>query len=88
MTCKDCIHEKVCEALIKNGLPFDDGFPAESFCLQYKGKTTHRQVVICSKCKNLVSCCDGVHTNKCSLYGLKFKSHEIKTHYCSHGERI
>ena len=29
MTCKDCIHERVCDALIKQGLPWADGkYPA------------------------------------------------------------
>ena len=38
-TCKDCIHEKVCFALIKSGLPYDDNkHPAEAFCMTFKNK--------------------------------------------------
>jgi hypothetical protein len=40
MTCKDCFHEKVCNALIKDGLPYleDSGLPAEAFCLAFDNK--------------------------------------------------
>lgn len=39
MTCKDCIHERVCFALIKDGLPYmDDEHPAEAFCMTFKNK--------------------------------------------------
>lgn len=37
-TCKDCIHERVCFALIKSGLPYDDLLPAEAFCMTFKNK--------------------------------------------------
>lgn len=38
--CKDCIHERVCFALIKSGLPYlDDDLPAEAFCLTFKDKS-------------------------------------------------
>lgn len=39
MTCKDCIHERVCYALIKSGLPYDDLLPAEAFCMTFKNKS-------------------------------------------------
>ena len=40
MTCKDCIHERVCFALIKNGLPYmDDEHPAEAFCMTFRTTT-------------------------------------------------
>lgn len=39
MTCKDCIHERVCYALIKDGLPYmDDEHPAEAFCMTFRNK--------------------------------------------------
>lgn len=39
MTCKDCIHERVCLALIKDGLPYlDESLPAEAFCMTFKNK--------------------------------------------------
>lgn len=38
-TCKDCIHEKVCDNLIAHGLPWKDGkYPAEEFCDFFKNK--------------------------------------------------
>ena len=39
MTCKDCIHERVCCALIEDGLPYmDEDHPAEAFCMTFKNK--------------------------------------------------
>ena len=40
MTCKDCIHEKICDHFIPQGLPWGDGeFPAELFCDLFKPKS-------------------------------------------------
>lgn len=91
MTCKDCIHEKVCENLIESGLPYindSEMFPAEEYCLHFmhKGKFPYRQVVICSNCKKLRLYNDGVHSHQCMLYGIRFKHYEINDNYCSHGE--
>ena len=37
--CIDCIHESVCSALIKKGLPWNDGeYPAEAFCMAFQNK--------------------------------------------------
>lgn len=42
MTCKDCIHEKICDHFILQGLPWGDGeFPAELFCDQFKPKSRY-----------------------------------------------
>lgn len=42
MTCKDCIHEKICDHFIPQGLPWDDGeFPAELFCDHFKPKSRY-----------------------------------------------
>lgn len=38
-TCNDCIHERVCDSLIKNGLPYLDKLSAEKFCLMFKDKS-------------------------------------------------
>ena len=39
-TCRDCIHERVCDSLIKNGLPYiDNEFPAEAFCMAFADKS-------------------------------------------------
>lgn len=35
-SCYNCVHKKVCEALIENGLPYkDETIPAEALCLAY-----------------------------------------------------
>jgi hypothetical protein len=40
MTCKECIHERVCDALIKSGCPYlDEEIPAEAFCLEFRNTT-------------------------------------------------
>lgn len=37
--CDDCIHKRVCEALIEKGLPYNDGFlPAKAFCMTFRNK--------------------------------------------------
>ena len=65
-TCKDCIHEKVCNALCPNGLlPYQSNdYPAELFCLEFKNKADvqevkhgywkqnqyHKNIYYCSEC--------------------------------------
>ena len=46
MTCKDCIHEKVCNALCPKGLlPYQSSdYPAETFCLEFKNKADFVEV--------------------------------------------
>lgn len=40
MTCKDCIHENVCSALIEKGLPWvDKEYPADAFCTAFRNKS-------------------------------------------------
>lgn len=51
-TCKDCIHERVCFALIKSGLPYDDLLPAEAFCMTFRNKADYAPVVRCENCKH------------------------------------
>lgn len=41
-TCRDCFHERVCYALIKNGLPYiDNEIPAEEFCMTFADKSKY-----------------------------------------------
>ena len=53
MTCKDCVHERVCNALCPKGLlPYQSSdYPAEVFCLEFKNKADFVEVVRCEKCK-------------------------------------
>lgn len=77
VTCKECIHERVCFALIKTGLPYlDDKLPAEAFCMTFKSKTDVSDVVhgkwIGDKNKS-VNCShlfvyDDWHCSICGLY--------------------
>ena len=54
MTCKDCIHAKVCDNLISQGLPWEDGkYPAEKWCGLFKNKADVVEVVRCKDCKYL-----------------------------------
>lgn len=40
MTCKDCIHENVCSALIEKGLPWvEKEYPADVFCTAFRNKS-------------------------------------------------
>ncbi len=65
MTCKDCIHENVCSALIEKGLPWEDGeYPAEAFCMTFRNKADVVEVVRCKDCKHRNSgrmSCQGRH---------------------------
>lgn len=48
MICKDCIHERVCYALIKEGLPYlDEKLPAEAFCMTFKNKSEIHDAKVC-----------------------------------------
>lgn len=50
-TCKDCIHEKVCDSLIKSGCPYlDEEIPANAFCMEFKNKADVVEVVRCKDC--------------------------------------
>lgn len=53
MTCRDCIHERVCEKLCPRGLlPYQsDEYPAELFCKHFKDKADVVEVVRCKDCK-------------------------------------
>lgn len=46
MTCKDCIHERVCEKLCPRGLlPYQSSeYPAELFCLEFKSRSDVAEV--------------------------------------------
>ena len=91
MTCNDCIHERVCDALIKKGLPYADGkLPAEAFCMAFKNKTDYVEVVRCGKCKHggvsvFSKTVDGEEGTACYCT-IKNKVTE-KDSYCPSGER-
>lgn len=70
MTCKDCIHERVCSALIKDGLPYmDDEHPAEAFCMTFATETCGKWISASTK--------PGVNAGmKCSICGARIKNSE------------
>ncbi len=90
-TCKDCIHENVCSALIKDGLPWEDGkYPAEAFCFAFRNKADVVEVRRCRDCKHNRDNggdCDRTitHTSRnlvCEVNEYKY----IGLEYCSYGE--
>lgn len=82
MTCKDCIHEKVCDALIKRGCPYlDEKMPANVFCLEFKNKADVVEVVRCHNCEY-----NGIK-DKCPLLKMCPYRDDDRS-YCSEGKRL
>lgn len=85
MTCKDCFHERVCNALCPKGLlPYQSAeYPAETFCLEFKPTSDVVPVVRCRDCEsyNTFGCADGF--GWCE----NFNNGVTDEHYCSYGER-
>ena len=85
-TCKECIHEVVCDALIKTGLPWADGeYPAEAFCMAFKGKNDLVEVVRCKDCKHR-NTPDCKMWYQCVICG-DYHHWERDEYFCSYGER-
>lgn len=87
MTCKDCIHERVCLALIKEGLPYADGeYPAEAFCMAFRNKADFVEVVRCKDCKHSreQDRVFGITDYKCSKHNISCLS---PYDFCSYGRR-
>lgn len=84
--CKECIHEVVCDALIKTGLPWADGeYPAEAFCMAFKGKNDLVEVVRCKDCIHWGGVTYGFVCRK--LSGIETKICMGADHFCSYGKR-
>ena len=86
MTCENCIHEKVCDNVTEQGLPWKvDRDPFEKWCDLFKSKDDLVEVVRCKDCayhREKTSECLNPHCSS-SFYG-----HVVKdNHYCSYGER-
>lgn len=87
MTCKDCIHEDVCSALIKDGLPWEDGkYPAEAFCLAFRNKSDVVEVVRCKDCKYFTKEMIGDDL-ECFCKCVSGMVNPADDFYCSYGER-
>lgn len=90
-TCKECIHEIVCDALIKTGLPWADGeYPAEAFCMAFKGKNDLVEVVRCKDCKMSDYCYPIKEKGKEAEEGWYCKRNRkyVKPNdFCSYGKR-
>ena len=80
MTCKDCIHERVCSALIKDGLPYLAGsLPAEAFCMTFATETYGKWIPASTK--------PGVNIGmECSICGarIKYSEHLNSNHRFCH----
>ena len=86
MTCKDCIHERVCFALIKSGLPYDDLLPAEAFCMAFKNKVAVVEVIRCKDCEHHhweQEPCHGKTQHFCSV----LKAQVFADFFCYHGTK-
>lgn len=78
MTCKDCIHKKVCDALIKSGCPYlDEEIPANVFYMEFKNKADVIEVV---RCKNCISNRDGF----CNFLDRPIAEND----FCSYGKKV
>lgn len=91
-TCKDCIHEKVCDNLIAHGLPWEDGkYPAEKCCDHFKPTADVVEVVRCKDCKHHPDNggeCDRSITHTSRDYVCEVNTYRyIGLDYCSYGER-
>ena len=74
MTCKDCIHEEICDMPI-----ITDGRKNASNCKKFKNKADFVEVVRCSECKHFAY---GTCTNDFAMNLSRADD------YCSYGERM
>lgn len=88
-TCKDCIHERVCENLCPKGLlPYHSSdYPAETFCLEFKPTADVVEVVKCEECKYKEDCArQMVHTTRDYVLEQNISSYN-NVDFCSYGEK-
>ena len=78
MTCKDCIHEDVCEKLCPRGLlPYQsDKYPAELFCKYFKNKADvvevkHGEWLLDGRCSECLANPLTTHKSYCPNCGTK-----------------
>lgn len=89
MTCKECIHEKVCDALIKSGCPYlDEEIPADVFCMEFRNTADVSEVVRCKDCVWWEARTFGSTIGRCEnpRNGLVSEYSEDDD-FCSYGER-
>lgn len=85
MTCKDCIHEKVCDALIKKGCPWLEGkYSADKFCMYFKNKEDVVEVVRCLECVH----CDPENRHCDHPMGTTLPIGRKETDFCSYGKKV
>ena len=83
MTCKDCIHEEICDMPI-----ITDGRKNASNCKKFKNKSDFVEVVRCEKCKySIIHTCaiTGIETLFCDYGNIPVAVEP--THFCSYGKR-
>lgn len=84
MKCKECIHERVCEALIKKGLPYaDEKYLAEAFCMAFRNKADFVEVVRCKDCKYWRN----KHGGFCEASNALSEVNNENKDFCSYGKR-
>ena len=89
MTCKDCIHERLC--VIK---AFPDMFENTKWdkepCDHFKNEADFVEVVRCSECKHLEIINKAPIYAKCKKHGIVFElwQEDTREHFCSFGARM
>ena len=92
MTCKDCVHENVCNKLCPKGLlPYKSNkYPAEKFCLEFTSKSDYVEVVKCKDCKHWnerENECKNDYVVTDNEGGASFSLNFYLDDFCSYGER-
>lgn len=89
-TCKDCIHERVCEELCPKGLlPYHSSeYPAETFCTEFKNKADFVEVVRCKDCEYYAPLGDAYeYKGKKAMHCILRASCTGDNYYCADGMR-
>lgn len=80
MTCKDCVHEEICDMPI-----ITDGRKNASNCKKFKNKADYVEVVRCKDCKYCTQAVSIENTYFC-VVGTNAFDTELDN-FCSYGER-
>ena len=82
MTCKDCVHDDVCEHWKNSVFGSDALYPKENDCEHFKNKADFVEVVRCGKCRY----CDEEGRCENPVNGL-IREYVTHNDFCSYGKR-
>lgn len=88
MTCKDCVHDDVCEHWKNSVFGSDALYPKENDCEHFKNKADYVEVVRCKDCKHYWSykSIGGFYNCKCT-FDPEYDTPVHEMHFCGYGER-